>query len=131
MIPVFVPALFVLSFADGLNLLRSTTSFGPLVAANATAILLSFFVQSATMPTKPTTELILKQRFLVAFFRWFAVVALFFVGGATLDSAVDGDGRVFAVLGVVLYCAFSIYAECFPEHIARIPRFLQRGRWRD
>jgi hypothetical protein len=129
MIPVLAPALFVLSFGEGLSVLRSTASFWPLVATNAAAVFLSFFIQSVTMQAAPTTENLLKQRFLIAFFRWFAVVALLFVGGAVVDSTVDGDGRVFAVLSVIVYCGFSVYAECYPEHIARIPHFLQTGRW--
>jgi hypothetical protein len=127
MVPVLAPALLVVTHEEGFALLRSDGTLWPLVAANAAAAVLSFIVQSATMPTRPDTEGPLKHRFLLGFFRWLAVVALFYIVGGFLDVA-DG-GRILVVLSVLLYCGFSIYAEFYPDHIQRIPDALN-GRKR-
>jgi len=131
MVPVLAPALLVVTHEEGLALLRSDSTLWPLVAANASALVLSFVVQSVTMPTRPDTEGHLKHRFLLGFFRWLAVVALFYmVGGFLLEF--EGGGRILVALSVLLYGGFSIYAEFYPDHIQRIPDALRvkKGRSR-
>ena len=127
MVPVLAPALLVVTHEEGFALLRSDSTLWPLVAANASAAVLSFVVQSATMATRPETEGHLKHRFLLGFFRWLAVVALFYIVGGFLDF--EGGGRILVVLSVLVYCGFSIYAEFYPDHIQRIPDALN-GRKR-
>ena len=127
MVPVLAPALLVVTHEEGFALLRSDSTLWPLVAANASAAVLSFVVQSATMATRPETEGHLKHRFLLGFFRWLAVVALFYIIGGFLDF--EGGGRILVVLSVLVYCGFSIYAEFYPDHIQRIPDALN-GRKR-
>ena len=127
MVPVLAPALLVVTHEDGFALLRSDSTLWPLVSANAAAAVLSFIVQSATMATRPETEGHLKHRFLLGFFRWLAVVALFYIVGGFLDF--EGGGQILVVLSVLVYCGFSIYAEFYPDHIQRIPDALN-GRKR-
>ena len=127
MVPVLAPALLVVTHEEGFALLRSDSTLWPLVAANASAAVLSFVVQSATMATRPETEGHLKHRFLLGFFRWLAVVALFYIVGGFLDF--EGGGQILVVLSVLVYCGFSIYAEFYPDHIQRIPDALN-GRKR-
>ena len=119
MVPVLAPALLVVTHEEGFALLRSDSTLWPFVAANASAAVLSFVVQSATMTTRPETEGHLKHRFLLGFFRWLAVVAMFYIIGGFLDF--EGGGQILVVLSVLLYCGFSIYAEFYPDHIQRIP----------
>jgi len=130
MVPVLAPALLVVTHEEGRALLHADGTLWPLVAANASAALLSFAVQSVTMPTRPDTEGHLKHRFLLGFFRWLSVVALFYVVGGFLEF--EGGGQILVVLSVLLYCGFSIYAEFYPDHIQRIPDALkgknQRGQ---
>ncbi len=123
MVPVLAPALLVVTHEEGLALLRSDSTLWPLLAANASAAVLSFVVQSNTMPTRPDTEAGLKHRFILGFFRWLAVVALFYMVGGFLDF--EGGGRILVVLSVLLYCGFSVYAEFYPDHIQRIPDALK------
>ena len=127
MVPVLAPALLVVTHEEGFALLRSDSTLWPLVAAIASAAVLSFVVQSATMATRPDTEGHLKHRFLLGFFRWLAVVALFYIIGGFLDF--EGGGQILVVLSVLVYCGFSIYAEFYPDHIQRIPDALN-GRKR-
>ncbi len=123
MVPVLAPALLVVTHEEGFALLRADSSLWPLVAANASAAVLSFVVQSNTMPTRPETEGGLRHRFILGFFRWLAVVALFYMVGGFLG--VEGGGRILVVASVLLYCGFSIYAEFYPDHIQRIPDALK------
>lgn len=126
MVPVLAPALLVVSHEQGRALLHGDSTLWPLVAANAAAAIASFFIQSATMPTAPASERRLKQRFILGFFRWLAVVALFFLGGQWFDMV--GAYSLLAVCSVLLYCGFSVYAEMFPERIERIPDILNGRR---
>lgn len=128
MVPVLAPALLVVTHEEGRALLRSDSTLWPLLAANSAAAIVSFFVQSTTMPTALDSERRLKHRFLLGFFRWLAVVALFYVAGSWLDFS--GGDKVLAVLSVLLYCGFSIYAEFYPEQIDRIPDFLNNRKGR-
>ncbi len=124
MVPVVAPLLIFVGFAEGRALLAGDSTLWPLIGANAVIALISFFVQSVTMPMNSATEERLKFRFQLTFFRWFAIVILFYLLGQFFEL-----GKLFAYLMVIAYCAFTIWAECFPEHIGKIPRFLQTGSW--
>jgi len=128
MVPVLAPALLVVSTGEGLALLRSESTMWPLVAGNAAAAVLSFAIQSQTMATRPETEAGLKHRFILGFFRWLAVVALYYMVGGFLDFEIGV--RVLVVLSVLIYCGFSVYAEFYPDHIQRIPDALSGRRSR-
>jgi hypothetical protein len=123
MVPVLAPALLIVSHEAGRALLHADSTLWPLVATNASAAVLSFVVQANTMATRPETEAGLKHRFILGFFRWLAVVALFYMVGGFLDF--EGGGQILAVASVLLYCGFSIYAEFYPDHIQRIPDALK------
>ena len=126
MVPVLAPALLVVGGESGRELLRSDSNLWPLLLANAAAAITSFLVQARTMPTRPDSEALLKHRFVLGFFRWFAVVALFYLAGGWLD--LDDHRGWLVLLSVLLYCGFSVYAEFYPDHIARIPAALAGRR---
>ena len=124
MVPVMAPLLIFVGFSEGRALLASDSTLWPLISANVVIAVISFFVQSYTMPVTAASEERLKFRFQLTFFRWFAIVILFYLLGQFFEL-----GKLFTYLMVIAYCAFTIGAECFPEQIGKIPRFLQTGSW--
>ncbi len=124
MIPVAAPLLIFVGFSEGRALLAADSTLWPLIGANTAIAFASFFVKSYTMPVNTATEERLKFRFQLTFFRWFAIVILFYLLGQFFEL-----GKVFTYVMVIAYCGFTIWAECFPEQIGRIPRFLRTGSW--
>ena len=124
MVPVVAPLLIFVSFSEGRVLLASDSTLWPLIGANGVIALISFFVQSHTMPVNAQSEDRLKFRFQLTFFRWFAIVILFYLLGQFFEV-----GKLFTYLMVIAYSVFSMWGECFPEQIGKIPRFLQTGIW--
>lgn len=124
MIPVAAPALFM-SFSEGKSLLAKDSTLWPLVGANAAVAAISFLLQSVTMPNNSATEAQFRHRFQLTFFRWLAVVVIFygllqFIGFSTISI----------YLMVIVYSGFSVFGDCFPEQIERIPEFLKNmNKW--